>query len=383
MEYIAAGRLIAEEIKCLIIYEIKIIMRKLNILVVCKLADHKLKEKIQPLLLATTCIDKIYVLRDTGFEDASGRVCFSTPNHLSKGAAKHIKRFFRGLRLVRREKIDAIIGILDTPHGYIGRTIGLLTHTPYIHMTIASHREFWINGKLMEQLKIAFFKHSFAITVTGNITKNYLIQKGIKAEKIYVLPNLPDERFALAEYKSNRHYDIISFSRIDANKNVGLLIKTLARLKDRFTLRVAIAGDGDKYAEVKQLAKELGVDNNIDFLGYVSGVDNKIRLLSDSKIFISCSKGEGFPVSLIEAMSCGCIPVVSNVGDTADVIVQGKNGFMFNDTEHEEEFLHCLECILTDTSLSDSLSMEAYKMRGAISVVNNGKVWESILHGIK
>ena len=180
------------------------------------------------------------------------------------------------------------------------------------------------------------------------------------------------------ETNDNRHYDIVSFSRIDLNKNIILLIKALARLKDKFQLRVAIAGDGDQLENIKNAAREYGVSEMIDFMGYVSGFDNKVKVLSDSKIFISCSKGEGFPVSLLEAMNCGCVPVVSNVGDIVDVIRNGKNGYVFNDTDDETEFSGYLEQLLADSNSIAAMRQEAYKIKDEISVANNGKIWDKV-----
>ena len=48
------------------------------------------------------------------------------------------------------------------------------------------------------------------------------------------------------------------------------------------------------------MAKELAIGEYIDFVGYISDLEDKLRIYRNSRIFVSCSKGEGFPVSLLE-----------------------------------------------------------------------------------
>lgn len=354
----------------------------MNILLVCKLADHTIVENVLLPLLSTNNVEHIYVLRDKIGDEIGGKVTYLCPKEQEKSKWRHVRKIWRGICAIPKYKIGAIIGVLNTPHGYIGRMIGFLTHTPYVHMTIAGHREFWMYGKKLEKMNLWVFGSAAAITVTGHQTQHYLEQNGIKKDKIFVLPNLPNEAFTKIQLNEKRHYDIISFSRIDLNKNVILLIKALSKLKDKFNLKVAIAGDGDQLENIKNLAKELDVDSMIEFFGYVSGFENKVKLLSDSKIFISCSRGEGFPVSLLEAMNCGCVPVVSNVGDIIDVIKNGKNGFIYNDTENETEFVKYLELLLSNEDRISSLSHEAYKIKDHISIANNGRIWDEVFASV-
>ena len=352
----------------------------MNILVVSKLFNHTLRENVLLPLLCSKEVNHIYVLRDFKGDEFDDRVTYLCPNNPSKSQLRHFAKIGRGVIAIHKYNIKAIIGVLNTPHGFIGRTIGFMTNTPYIHMTIAGHREFWMDGPKVEKLNLwAFGKHGAAITVTGKQTQQYLEKKGISKEKIFILPNLPNEAFTMVKPQENRYYDIVSFSRIDLNKNIILLIKALARLKDKYRLKVAIAGDGDQLENLKNAALEYGVSELINFMGFVKGFDDKVKVLSDSKIFISCSKGEGFPVSLLEAMNCGCVPVVSNVGDIVDVIQNGKNGYVFNDTDDETEFTNYLDKLLSDNDSLTAMRQEAYKIKNEISVANNGKVWDNVL----
>ena len=356
----------------------------MNILVVCKLANNTLKENVLLPLLTSGKVDKIYVLRDYSGEYFDNRVVYLTGHgKMSVQKFRHIGRLNRGIKACYQYDIDVIIGILDIPHGFIGRWIGILTNTPYIHMMIAGHREFWRHGSLMEKIKLWFLGSGVAITTTGSITRDYLISRGININKIFIMPNLPDEAITKAKQKKQRKYDIISFSRIDENKNVSLLINALIILKKKSIIpKVAIAGSGDKEAKIKQLVKNSGLSDSVDFLGFISGTEAKINVLTDSCIFVSCSRGEGFPVSLIEAMICGCVPVVSNVGDIVDVVHDGENGFTFSDYNTPMQLVRLLEQLLQDPTQMERMSCESIKIKNKISVVNNGKIWSQVLEKI-
>jgi glycosyltransferase involved in cell wall biosynthesis len=363
----------------------------MNILLIAKLANHTLRENILSPLLRSKEVDTIYVLRDVPGDVVDNRVVYLCPKR-KQGLMHHVEKIIKGICYCRQYRIDAVIGVLLTPHGYIGKLISMLTHRPYIHVTIAGHREFWVDGKRMERLNVWLAKHSYAVTVTGEQTRNYLQKKRVSDNKIYILPNLPNALFLDRANTSvtfveveQRKYDIVSFSRIDKNKNLGLLLRALKQLtaNKQMDVMLIIAGDGPELEAIKAQSGELGIEAHIHFAGYVSDIHDKMRAYSESKIFVSCSKGEGFPVSLLEAMCCGCIPVVSNVGDIVDAIEEDVYGFVFNDTDDETELTDILYRLLQQPTRLKELSEKAREINTMMSIDNNGKVWDKILSGIK
>lgn len=321
------------------------------------------------------------MLRDFPGDVVNDKVTYLCPQKESKSKFRHVKKVIKGIGYCSKYKIDVIVGVLNTPHGYIGRAISTITHIPYIHVSIAGHREFWLSGKMMERINLAIFRKAWMVTVTGQQTFSYLMSKGFDEQKVAILPNLPNQAFMNIDVPEEniRRYDIVSFSRIDKNKNVSLLLKAIFRIKDKCNVRLIVAGDGSELDNLKETVKELGLENHVEFVGYISDLEDKLRIYQDSRIFVSCSKGEGFPVSLLEAMSCGCVPVVSNVGDIVDVIKQGINGYVFNDVDDETELAECLIHLLCDEELMGKMSKEARKIQKNISVKNNAKIWDNIL----
>jgi glycosyltransferase involved in cell wall biosynthesis len=356
----------------------------MNILYVAKLTNDKLQEKLVPILYSSS-VDHIYVLRDTPGNNFSNKVTYLCPRKSTKDVFRHVTKIFKGLSLYKKLNINIVVGVLNTPHGYIGKMISLFTHRPYIHVTIAGDREFWVDGKLKEIFNCWFFKNADFITVTGSKTYRYLLNKNFISNRIVILPNIPNDYFLnlndipLCE---DRPYDLVFISRIDRNKNLELLLKALSKLKSQREIRTLVVGDGEELDAMNSLATSLKTDDRITFSAYVSSIEDKVNVYKECKIFVSTSKGEGFPVSLLEAMCCGCVPVVSNVGDISDAIEQGVNGYVFNDTNDETELAHYLCKLFDDRMKMEAMSKEVQKIKDKLSVNNNTKIWDSMFSKI-
>jgi glycosyltransferase involved in cell wall biosynthesis len=168
-------------------------------------------------------------------------------------------------------------------------------------------------------------------------------------------------------------------SRIDKDKNLELLLKALSILKKKYYPKVLVVGDGPDLVRMQNLVSESGLNEYVDFKGYISKIEDKIDAYTKAKIFVSTSKTEGFPVSLLEAMCCGCVPLVSNVGDIADAIEQGVNGYLFDDTDNPKELILYLSKLFDNKSQLIRMSEESRKINRKISVNKNTEIWNGVL----
>lgn len=88
--------------------------------------------------------------------------------------------------------------------------------------------------------------------------------------------------------------------------------------------RLVVGGNGEVERFLEQ-AKSLGVSDDVDYLGWVSG-DEKDRALAAADIFVLPSYGEGMPVSLLEAMAYGCAVIATPVGGVPDMMTPESHG---------------------------------------------------------
>jgi glycosyltransferase involved in cell wall biosynthesis len=111
-------------------------------------------------------------------------------------------------------------------------------------------------------------------------------------------------------------------------KGIFELLTSVSALKKNVPgIKLVIAGDGN-LAEVATKARELGIESNIEILGWINADQKKKHELARAAIFTLPSRAEGLPMAMLEAMSAGKAVVVSNVGGIPQVITDGENGLL-------------------------------------------------------
>lgn len=114
--------------------------------------------------------------------------------------------------------------------------------------------------------------------------------------------------------------------RLDPIKNYPLLLAAIRRLREDLPDTVLlIVGDGPERPRLEALARELGIEAQVRFLGMRRDVD---RILPALDVFALSSFSEGMPVTLIEAMAAS-VPVVSTgVGGIPGILRSGQEGLL-------------------------------------------------------
>jgi glycosyltransferase involved in cell wall biosynthesis len=112
-----------------------------------------------------------------------------------------------------------------------------------------------------------------------------------------------------------------SVGRLETVKGYSVIIAAFARMLATWTAAPApvlvLVGDGTERAALERSASELGIAASVHFVGWRSDIERVSRAFT---IFAMSSHSEGTSVSLLEAMSAGLCPVVTNVGGNAAVL---------------------------------------------------------------
>lgn len=117
---------------------------------------------------------------------------------------------------------------------------------------------------------------------------------------------------------------IIYMGHLYRQKGIIDLVEAFRDLPGNFQLD--ICGDGDAEVRKYVIQKANESQGRMIYHGVVQG-NKKVELYQGAMLFCLPSYAEGLPISMLEAMSCGCVPVVSNVGAIDEVIDQ-TNGFL-------------------------------------------------------
>lgn len=141
-------------------------------------------------------------------------------------------------------------------------------------------------------------------------------------------------------------------------KNQELLLKAIAILKNKYSdIKLLLPGNGVLQDQCITVAKDLGIENNVDFLGYRNDVDQLLQL---SDVLFASSKNEGLPINMIEALSCGLPVVATRTRGHVDLINDGMNGLLF-DLDSPSEAADKITMLLENQNLYKQMSENAEK----------------------
>lgn len=136
------------------------------------------------------------------------------------------------------------------------------------------------------------------------------------------------------ENRTNRKFNkinLITVGRLDNNKNQIFCIKILEKLKNKgYHTTLTILGDGPNKEDLINYTKNKNIYSLVKFTGNVDMVNEYLNL---SNIYIHSALNEAFGLTIMEAMSTG-LPVVSLDGKgNRDIIIHGKNGYIFKNQD--------------------------------------------------
>ncbi|OGH43948.1 MAG: hypothetical protein A3J14_02020 [Candidatus Levybacteria bacterium RIFCSPLOWO2_02_FULL_37_18] len=244
----------------------------------------------------------------------------------------HLYAFFYFLRYLRK-RIDLII---DEFH-FIPFFTPLYTKSKklaFIHETAEEiwlrHRLFPINiiGYFIEPLFFKLYRNIPFMTVS-NSTKNDLVRFGINKNNITIINN--GVNIVKRRSEKEKTATIICLNKLSNDKGSEDAIYAFHEvLKYERNTHLWMVGKEDEkgYKEkLKQIAKNLGIENKIFFFGFVSE-EKKFNLLGKAWILIHPSIKEGWGLNVIEAASCGTPTVAYDTSGLRDAIVDGQTGLL-------------------------------------------------------
>jgi glycosyltransferase involved in cell wall biosynthesis len=144
-------------------------------------------------------------------------------------------------------------------------------------------------------------------------------------DKLHVIhngmPDVPPEDRARPERSPAR---IVMIGRFADQKDHATLFRALTRLMDREWC-LDLVGGGSRQGKARELAAKLGIADRISFMGLRTDVS---KLLARAQVYALCSRWEGLPRSIIEAMRAGLPVVASDVGGVAEIVEDGATGYL-------------------------------------------------------
>ncbi len=316
-----------------------------------------------------------------------------------------IKAYFVGRKLDKKYNFD-IVHHLTFGNDWMPSFVGAFLGKPFLWGPIGGgqktpkplKKEYTVIGNFKEFVRdfAQFIGRHFLISrrLTAKRAKKILVcneetKRCFPQElqcKIDYFPvnGLSEEEFQLLSQNNKGEgepFRILTAGRLHRYKAFGLVIKSFARFKERVgevPCELVIVGDGEEKKNLTDLAKKLGVEDNVKFLGWLS----RERLLEEytkGDVFVYLSLREGGGAVVVEAMGAG-IPVVTLKIGGPGLHVRPDCGFLVEPDEPHavvEKTAEILEHLYRDGNLRASLGQKARER------VKECYLWEKLANRIE
>ena len=212
---------------------------------------------------------------------------------------------------------------------------------------------------LVQNLITKVFSWAKHIIVLSDEEKR-IVEEDFHAQNVHSLPNcidLSEARNYKRKFETERPLSILYLGRIEKNKGIDYIFEAAKKLKSEglpFTLH--FAGKEETEGEyIPRFQVELG--DLFIYHGVVFG-KGKHGLLKQCDVFLLPSFYEGLPMALIETMSFGMVPVVTNVGSISSVVTDNQNG-LFVKVKDTDSIASVINTLSTNRNQLASLSASA------------------------
>jgi len=198
--------------------------------------------------------------------------------------------------------------------------------------------------ELLRQLQLFYTSKADAIIAPSQYLKGIISGWGIPQDKIEVIYNAIDvSKYDLACTKEKARGRlglngkvILTVARLTPWKGVDKIIEVLPEIRERVSeANLVVVGNGPELDNLQRLAREVGVERYVSFVGHVPHEEVPYYLRA-ADVFVLYSGYEGLPHIVLEATATGVPVVLSDTGGNPEVIEDGVNGLLVPIGDQEE-----------------------------------------------
>ena len=247
---------------------------------------------------------------------------------------------------------------------------------------------------IYSQLEKFSMKRADAILAVDIITKKLYCKKyPLLVNKIHICPTAIDTNIFYKQTITNDDRmknrinieDKVVFyvGRIEAPKRIDIILKSFKLLINKnINYKLIFIGDGVLKRKMEQVSKELGINNNVTFLG----IRNRLELpfyysLADVTILIS--DNEGSPLSIKESLACGTPVIANDVGDISEIINNSFNGYIVDKDNIEQISEKLFNVINISKDLADNCIESVKKYKPDIIFENLFNIYKEVSNDSK
>lgn len=331
----------------------------MRILVAGKMGPGTLEAKIEPLSKIER-VEKIFFLRKSDGLIINKTEYIQIPKYAGIRIIRLITTPLLLIYFALKKRTDILISYHIIPYAFFVSFVGFITSKPFVICQTGLIIQKKSSNPFMGLLLGNIFKKAFQINCPGTSSKLFWQEKypTIK-EKFHVLHSTVDTERYTPDFLKVKEYDLLFLGRLHKIKNIDLIIEAFKKViegSESYTkLKFQIVGGGPEMEPLKKLVENLHLANNIEFTGFVA---DPLPFIRKSKYTIMASDSEGLPSGMMQAMSCGIIPITNLVGNISDIVENRISGFTFNQLDVTEIAKTIEEAINIDDKKYTKMSLK-------------------------
>lgn len=227
---------------------------------------------------------------------------------------------------------------------------------------VISSRRWWFDAPRAGLSTVNRWSYKFADRVLANSpgVAQLLRSERVPAQKIVEVPNFLEESAFHSQDEASRlairrrwgvadgAFVVGIVARLTPVKNHALLLQAASLLDSRFSF--VLIGGGPSRGVLEQQCQKLGISRRVHFIGEVLSEHNLHQYFD---ISVLCSRSEGFPNSIIEAMAVARPVIATSVGGVPDV-VNYETGVLIDDNS-PDQLAAALRLLESDAALRSTL----------------------------
>jgi glycosyltransferase involved in cell wall biosynthesis len=291
-------------------------------------------------------------------------------------------------KLLKSEAFDIIHCHVALPDGVVGSYIsrhykipyGITIHGADIYESVTE------NTRNYKKIKKVIENADF-IGVVSRKLYHLMLEKKImppskKTKIIYNGLNYSKQNIEI-EFKNKESIKLLSVCHLIRRKGIDIVLKSFKMLKNKYdNIELFVIGEGQDAKRLKKMNQELGLTNNVFFLGEKSNTE-VFSYMKKCDIFVLPSWDESFGIVFTEAMSVGMITIGSYNEGISEIIQDGINGFLV-EPKNVMNLADKLEYVIKNLSNMTSIKSAAIKsVKSVFSWEKNANEYEQLYQNTK
>lgn len=207
----------------------------------------------------------------------------------------------------------------------------------------------WFYNPLRRRLVKKYVSQAFQTRAVSQALADFLRANKIRVDKVEY------NRLPMSSELSREHGPSLFFGgRLSSSKGALIAVRYLAVLKDKYKLtpRLLVAGnEGVVTQKMRILAKDLGVAEQIDFLGWLGKREYEAALGTCGVVIVPSLCFDSFPTIILEAMRAARPVVATIFGGAVEMVAEGQTGFI-RDPYDVPSFSGAIAQILSNSELA-------------------------------